>query len=405
MSLDSWLQRHRRQRLDLVSGEIVSLNLVDRPKPSIDEAPTSTVADPADEQPIIHPPAGPWNRKYLLLSIALIPLVFSLLAPNNTRDIAERFSHTVGQLPPRDQARILEGVLKKNITLQDLIMRLPDHRIEGAHLSRDSWMHWLYAMIAAGVFFGALTLVFPASRATPRQLLRIGIFTGTIGILLLICFQAAAAGTDGVWLKGFGIVTAIFYIVKFIGYSYAAALDPKNGFLLSAMGFTFGVGFCEEVAKMLPLVRHFRYHATLDWRGACLWGLASGVGFGVSEGISYASSYYNGVQSASIYAVRFISCVGLHAIWSGAAAVTLFERQSSLQTHCSSLEFIWRLLQIVAIPMILHGLYDTLLKKDMPAVALLAAVVSFGWMVYQFERYHRKEHNPETDSMVAAGAV
>ena len=156
---------------------------------------------------------------------------------------------------------------------------------------------------------------------------------------------------------------------------------------------------------MLPLVRHFRYHATLDWRGACLWGLASGVGFGVSEGISYASSYYNGVQSAPIYAVRFISCVGLHAIWSGAAAVTLFERQSSLQTHCSSLEFIWRLLQIVAIPMILHGLYDTLLKKDMPAVALLAAVVSFGWMVYQFERYHRKEHNPETDSMVAAGAV
>jgi RsiW-degrading membrane proteinase PrsW (M82 family) len=97
--------------------------------------------------------------------------------------------------------------------------------------------------------------------------------------------------------------------------------------------------------------------------------------------------------------------VGLHAIWSGAAAVTLFERQSSLQTHCSSLEFIWRLLQIVAIPMILHGLYDTLLKKDMRAVALLAAVVSFGWMVYQFERYHRKEHNPETDSMVAAGAV
>jgi hypothetical protein len=45
MSLDSWLQRHRRQRLDLDSGEIVSLNLVDRPKPSIDEAPTSTVQD------------------------------------------------------------------------------------------------------------------------------------------------------------------------------------------------------------------------------------------------------------------------------------------------------------------------------------------------------------------------
>jgi hypothetical protein len=34
MSLDSWLKRKRQQQLDLDSGELVSLNLVDRPKPS-----------------------------------------------------------------------------------------------------------------------------------------------------------------------------------------------------------------------------------------------------------------------------------------------------------------------------------------------------------------------------------
>lgn len=62
-------------------------------------------------------------------------------------------------------------------------MALPDHRIEGAHLSRDSWMHWLYAGIAASLFFSLLTLAFPASRASPQQVLRIGVFTGTIGIL------------------------------------------------------------------------------------------------------------------------------------------------------------------------------------------------------------------------------
>jgi RsiW-degrading membrane proteinase PrsW (M82 family) len=234
-------------------------------------------------------------------------------------------------------------------------------------------------------------VAYPPSRATPRQAALAGVFTGTVGIVLLLAFQMAAAVTQGVWLKGFSIVTAIFYIVKFIGFSYAAALDPKSGFLLSCMGFTFGVGFCEEVCKILPLIRHFRYWGTLDWRGACLWGLASGVGFGVSEGISYASSYYNGIQSGEIYAVRFISCVALHAVWSCAAAVTLVERQESLQTHSGTLEFIWRLLRIVAVPMVLHGFYDTLLKKDMRALALVAAVASFCWMVYQLERSRRKE--------------
>jgi RsiW-degrading membrane proteinase PrsW (M82 family) len=215
----------------------------------------------------------------------------------------------------------------------------------------------------------------------------------------------AAAATEGVWPRGFSIVTILFYIVKFIGYSYAAALDPRSGFLLSCMGFTFGVGFCEEICKMLPLVQHFRYRATLDWRGACVWGLASGVGFGVSEGIHYASKYYNGVQSSDIYAVRFISCVALHAIWSCAAAVTLFEHQDWLQTHCSTVEFVWRLAQIVAVPMILHGLYDTLLKKDMRAGAFLAAVASFGWMVYQLERYHRKESTIGTDPVAVASGL
>src|SRR5262249_5248298 len=293
------------------------------------------------------PPAGPWNRRYALFSIALIPLVISLLAPDRPRDIAVRLSHTVRKLPPRDQGRIVERLLKHNITIRDVVIGLPDHRIEGAHLSRDSWMHWLYAGIAASLFFGVLTRAFPASRASPQQVLRIGVFTGTIGILLLICFQVAAAATQGVWLRGFSIVTVLFYVIKFIGYSYAAALDRQNGFLLSCMGFTLGVGFCEEVCKMVPLIHHFRYRATLDWRGACAWGLASGVGFGVSEGINYASKYYNGVQSADIYAVRFISCVALHAIWSCAVAVTLFERQDWLQTHCSSVEFLWRLAQIV----------------------------------------------------------
>jgi RsiW-degrading membrane proteinase PrsW (M82 family) len=256
-------------------------------------------------------------------------------------------------------------------------------------------MHWVYAAAAASVFFGFLVLMFPSTRAKPRELLRVGVYTGTIGMLLLLAFQYAAAVTRGAWPIPSGPLTIVlfsfFYVLKFFGYSYTVALNPATGLLLSWMGFTFGVGFCEETCKMAPLVRHFRYRGTLDWRGACLWGMASGVGFGISEGIHYASGY-NGIQTAEIYAVRFISCVALHAIWTGAAAITLFEQQDSVQEgYTGFLDYRWRLFKIIAVPMILHGLYDTSLKKEMRGLALIVALVSFAWIAIQVEKMCRLE--------------
>jgi len=159
------------------------------------------------------------------------------------------------------------------------------------------------------------------------------------------------------------------------------------------MGFTFGVGFCEEVCKLLPVIRRVRRWESIDWRGVYLLGLASGMGFGISEGITYASSY-NGIQTSGIYAVRFISCVALHAIWSGAASMTLFNRQDDLH-NVASLEYLFRLLQIVAVPMVLHGLYDTLLKKQMDGFALATAIVSLAWMAIQFELMVRRERSAD----------
>src|ERR1041385_5179908 len=332
-------------------------------------------------------PAGARRRRYLFLPVALVPLIVSLLSSTNPESVAQRFAHTVSQLPETEQVKIKDSLSKQEASIDDVVMALPGHRIENAHLSRDSWRHWLYAAVSAGVFFAFLILIFPASTAKPQHLLLTGLFTGTIGIVLLLGFQFAAAATQGVWLRGANLITALFYIVKFIGYSYASALDPDNGFLLSSIGFICGVGFCEEICKMLPLIRHFRSEATLDWRGALMWGLASGVGFGVSEGITYAADYYNGIDTAQIYAVRFISCVALHSIWSGAAAITRYERQhlvkGKIKGTSDVLEFIVGLLTIVAVPMVLHGFYDTLLKKEMNGLALGAAIASFCWITFQ----------------------
>ena len=45
-----------------------------------------------------------------------------------------------------------------------------------------------------------------------------------------------------------------------------------------------------------------------------------------------------------------------------------------------------RAIAVVAVPMVLHGFYDTLLKKDLNAQALAVAVASFVWLAFQISR-------------------
>ncbi|MDB5295252.1 MAG: hypothetical protein JWO31_1235, partial [Phycisphaerales bacterium] len=217
------------------------------------------------------------------------------------------------------------------------------------------------------------------------------LFTGTIGILLLLGVQWAAVHTDGVWVRGRGILTLLFYIVKFIGFSYQSALKEDTNLAVSLFGFTFGVGLCEELCKALPIVWALK-HGRLDgWRDACRWGFISGVGFGVSEGITYSVDHYNGVDGGGMYLVRFVSCVALHGIWTASAGVTLFRRQDKLDGADNWLATLGTLVALLIVPMVLHGLYDTLLKKDHPDLALATAAVSFGWLAWQIERMLRAE--------------
>jgi hypothetical protein len=41
--------------------------------------------------------------------------------------------------------------------------------------------------------------------------------------------------------------------------------------------------------------------------------------------------------------------------------------------------------------MVLHGLYDTLLKKEMTVLALAAALGSFAWLIFITESTRRQE--------------
>jgi RsiW-degrading membrane proteinase PrsW (M82 family)/DNA-directed RNA polymerase subunit RPC12/RpoP len=336
-------------------------------------------ADPKPVAQKLGPRARP-RLLYFAFALAFLPLVWQTLGTKN--DVEERMSHMVAAHPELEKQ--LDSA-DESTEKADIFALFPDGRIEGAHLSYFSRVHWLYAAIAAAAFFAAGWFLFDPGRATMVQWLVILGVTSTVGIVSLLLFQFVAEVTQGVWISGRSILVLLFYIVKFIGYSYHAASDPDTGFLLSFLGFTFGVGLCEEITKALPVIIWLGKDKKLDWRAACMLGLASGVGFGVAEGIMYAGHYYNGVMPGDIYLTRFISCVALHATWTAAACLMAHQNLAGFETNDFK-DWTMQLLIVVSVPAVLHGLYDTLLKKEMQGFALLVALASFGWLAFMLER-------------------
>ena len=363
--------------------------------------------------PVAPPPARPWfsgktkNLLYLCLLLALVPLTWSTLnrAADEDSAIAERFEHSVAKAPPQ-VARVVERI-KDRLHIEGRVpagllshlprsffAALPSDRIEGAYLPRDTWTHWLFALVAAGGFFAAGLLLLPAPDCNPGRVFLVGLFTGTAGVLLLTFIQVLADHMRGYIIVPRGIIGLFLLLIKLIGMSYDAALDPNSNFFVSCFGFTFGVGLCEELCKALPVLFHYSTRATLSWRGACLWGFLSGIGFGIAEAILYSASFYNGIESGDIYVVRFVSCVALHGVWAAAAALFIFRHQKLLQSSTSWYGILGNSAALVSAPMLLHGLYDTMLKKQMDAAALMVAVVSFVWLVYLIEHARRTHGEP-----------
>jgi RsiW-degrading membrane proteinase PrsW (M82 family) len=254
--------------------------------------------------------------------------------------------------------------------------------VSGALFPRSSWAHWGLAAAATVLFLAFMMFLASDGSAQPIHVLVVGLITATLGVGFLLLVQMLAALTRGFVLIGGSVVALLFYVLKFIAFSYDAASDPDNGFFLSFLGFTMGVGLCEELVKAIPLFWRRNEDGGSTWRGLFIWGLASGAGFGIAEGIIYSSRYYNGISGPGMYAVRFLSCVALHAIWSGSVAITLYLKRDMFNHIDMWHDWIGPVLFVIGMPMILHGLFDTCLKKDLNAAALVVALLSFGYLAF-----------------------
>lgn len=292
------------------------------------------------------------------------------------------------------------------LTLDDLLMLLPGHKIKGALLARDSKMHWLFALLSVGFFLTFVALLASDGSANVLHLVGLGIFTATFGVAVLLVIQGLASfSAGGIRIRGGGVIALIYLVLMAIGWMYYLALSSDVGFVGSVIGFTFGVGLCEEVCKALPILAYYRMgEHKQSWRGAFLWGLASGVGFGVSEGMMYSADNYNGIAGSSIYFVRFLSCVALHAVWAGSVGISINQRQHLIDEGDSDdwLAMALGVLRMIAIPMVLHGLYDAFLKQDIPLLALLTAAASFGYLAWQVSNLRCEDDQDERAAYVAS---
>jgi RsiW-degrading membrane proteinase PrsW (M82 family) len=342
-------------------------------------------------------PGRPWQDfTYLFMVLALIPLFFFLFTGEKD-SVQARFMRTLENVPKEAQPqieRILDDIDNGKATEDKLFEALPGGKIQGAHVPRNSKMHYLYFLLAAGCYFLLGLFLLRAEDSHPWQLLLVGLFTGTFGIAFLLLAQFLASVAQGFILyRGHPVILLIFWVAWAIGFSYRAALDPSNGFVASLLGFTFGVGLCEEVCKALPLISYYRRPGATSWHKACTWGFSSGVGFGLAEALMYSGNHYNGLLPVGHYVVRFVSCVTLHAMWAVSTAMFIHRHPNLIRDADTWHSYIPRIIALVSVPMVLHGLYDTALKKEMNWVALIAALLSFGWLIYCMESGRGYEHD------------
>lgn len=137
-----------------------------------------------------------------------------------------------------------------------------------------------------------------------------------------------------------------------------ALTGDNNGFFNKLIGFTFGVGVFEEFVKLLPVYWLLRKSKEpLIPQTVVFYGLMSGTGFGVFEGVVYQLTVNNQLDYETSFFMNIarLTCLPfLHSIWAGISSYFL----AFSFLYPKNRRSIWLL--GVLIPAILHGLYDTL---------------------------------------------
>jgi RsiW-degrading membrane proteinase PrsW (M82 family) len=188
----------------------------------------------------------------------------------------------------------------------------------------------------------------------------VALYFSTIwGIFFYYLFKTDQVKLKTTLLVFFATQAFVFLLWDLLGLP---SLNPfynliDTTFVLNLFGYIFGVGFTEELVKLLPLLLIYRFaKEPLQPKTLVFYGLMSGIAFGVFEGVQYqitVNAQLDYTSSFFLNIARLTSLPFLHAVWTGIAGYFIgFAKLYPLYRH--SLYFL-----AIAIPSILHGLYDT----------------------------------------------
>ncbi len=184
------------------------------------------------------------------------------------------------------------------------------------------------------------------------------------GLFYYYFFKTPQVSTRTVVYLFFSLQLLVFTLWDILGFTQWPLISSLYGLIDSGnwfarlIGFTLGVGFCEELVKAIPLIIIVKKaREPLIPQTMVFYGLMSGISFGVFEGVQYQTQVNISLDYANAFfmnVARLTSLPFLHAIWTGIAGY--FIAFSNLYPKYR----ISLYLLAISIPALIHGLYDTL---------------------------------------------
>lgn len=217
------------------------------------------------------------------------------------------------------------------------------------------------------------------------------------GLFFYYFFKTPQVSIKTTVLVFFITQAAVFLIWDILGLP---ALNPFNNlvntvFPLTLFGYIFGVGLTEELGKALPLlIINRRTNVPLIPQTLVFYGLMSGIAFGVFEGVQcqikinaeqeYTTAYFLNI-------LRLTSLPFIHAVWCGIAGYFI-SFASLYPKYRIALYFL-----AIAIPALLHGVYDTfcgsLLGSIIALPTMFVSVILLNAYLKQGVNYQSKLRN------------
>lgn len=184
-------------------------------------------------------------------------------------------------------------------------------------------------------------------------------FSGIWGLFFYYFFktsQVSAKITLGIFFLTQLFVFLVWDLLGLAGLNPFYHIIGMNS-IFNMLGYILGVGFTEELAKAISLFMICkRAKEPLIPQTMVYYGLMSGIAFGVFEGVQYqmgVNAELGYTESFFMNIARLTSLPFLHAVWCGIAGYFI-AFANLYPKYRISLYFL-----AIAIPAVLHGLYDT----------------------------------------------